>query len=73
MKKTLSLLLALVMIFGLAATSAMADEPATEEDALVVDTCILLEADDAMINNCWLSTPRHPSSMPTATQLRMWS
>lgn len=50
MKKTLSLLLALVMIFGLAATSAMADEPATEEDALVVDTCILKEADDNMIN-----------------------
>ncbi len=45
MKKTVSLLLALVMIFALGAMSAMAD------DALVVDTCILKEADDAMINN----------------------
>ena len=68
MKKTISLLLALVMIFALcacgktaapAATEAPAPaaEPAAEPeaepetDALVVDTCILKEADDAMINN----------------------
>ena len=50
MKKTLSLLLALVMVFGLAATTAFADA-AEETDALVVDTCILKEADDNMINN----------------------
>ena len=50
MKKTLSLLLALVMVFGLVATTAFADA-AEETDALVVDTCILKEADDNMINN----------------------
>ena len=50
MKKTLSLLLALVMVFGLASTTAFADA-AEETDALVVDTCILKEADDNMINN----------------------
>ena len=44
MKKAVSLFLAMVMIFGLAALSASA------EDALVVDTCILKEADDNMIN-----------------------
>ena len=78
MKKIVSLILALVMIFALAACgqsaapaateapaaaeapapveepaeeAAPAEEPAPEADALVVDTCILLEADDAMINN----------------------
>ena len=80
MKKIVSLLLALVMIFALAACgqsaapapaateapaaveepaaesapveeAAPAEEPAPEADALVVDTCILMEADDAMINN----------------------
>ena len=72
MKKTVSLLLALVMIFTLCACGqaaapaateapapaeapaekpAPAEEPAAEADALVVDTCILKEADDAMINN----------------------
>ena len=44
MKKIVSLFLALVMLFGFAALSASAD------DALVVDTCILKEADDNMIN-----------------------
>ena len=78
MKKIVSLLLALVMIFALAACGqsaapapaateapAPAAEPAAEPapveepvptpvydgDELVVDTCILKEADDAMINN----------------------
>ena len=78
MKKIVSLLLALTMVFALAAcgqsaapapaaTAAPApaateapapaaepaptEEPAPEADALVVDTCILKEADDAMINN----------------------
>ena len=84
MKKIVSLLLALVMIFALAACGqsaapapaateapAAAEEPAAEPapaeeaapaeepaptpvfngDELVVDTCILKEADDAMINN----------------------
>ena len=31
--------------------AAPVEEPARETDAVVVDTCILLEADDAMINN----------------------
>ncbi len=44
MKKTVSLLLALVMILALAACGKQAAAP-------VVDTCILKEADDAMINN----------------------
>ena len=44
MKKIVSLLLALVMVFALGAVPALADGP-------VVDTCILKEADDAMINN----------------------
>ena len=44
MKKTVSLFLALAMLFGFAALSASAD------DGLVVDTCILKEADDNMIN-----------------------
>ena len=56
MKKIVSLLLALIMIssfcaFSQQAEAAAAEEPAPEADALVVDTCILLEADDAMINN----------------------
>ena len=72
MKKTISLLFALIMILALAAcgqsaapaaptaTEAPAAEPAPAEEpapveepapALVVDTCILKEADDAMINN----------------------
>ena len=80
MKKIVSLLLAMIMIFALAACgqsaapapaateapaaveepaaesapveeAAPAEEPAPETDALVVDTCILKEADDAMINN----------------------
>ena len=77
MKKTISLLLALVMILALcacgaqsvpAAESAPVEEPAAAEapaaepapveepavaeaDALVVDTCILMEADENMINN----------------------
>ena len=49
MKKTVSLLLALIMILAFGAVPAMADD--SKKDALVVDTCILLEADDAMINN----------------------
>ena len=49
MKKIISLLLVLTMVFALGAVSAMADD--AREDALVVDTCILKEADDAMINN----------------------
>ncbi len=78
MKKIVSLILALVMIFALAACgqsaapeatqapapaeepavepapaedAAPAEEPAPEANALVVDTCILKEADDDMINN----------------------
>ena len=66
MKKLISLLLALVMILGLTACRATATptEPATEpandvteevteevtEAGLVVDTCILMEADDNMLN-----------------------
>ena len=50
MKKIVSLLLALIMVFALTSVSALA-EAAEEKDALVVDTCILKEADDAMINN----------------------
>ena len=78
MKKIVSLLLALIMVFALAACGQSAapapaataspvpaateapapaaepaptEEPAPEAGALVVDTCILKEADDAMINN----------------------
>ena len=51
MKKTLSLLLALVMLFSLGISAFAADAPAEEADALVVDTMILKEADDNMINN----------------------
>ena len=59
MKKLISLLLVLVMAFGLVACGATATptEPATEptvedvtEAGLVVDTCILMEADDNMLN-----------------------
>ena len=45
MKKTISLLLALIMILALCACGK------TAAPAAVVDTCILMEADDAMINN----------------------
>ena len=51
MKKTLSLLLALVMLFTLGISAFAADAPAEETDALVVDTMILKESDDNMINN----------------------
>ena len=51
MKKTLSLLLALVMLFSLGIPAFAADAPAEETDALVVDTMILKESDDNMINN----------------------
>ena len=44
MKKYLALILALVMVFALAACGKQAAAP-------VVDTCILKEADEAMINN----------------------
>ena len=48
MKKIVSLVLALVMLFALTAVSALADNE--KADALVVDTMILKEADDNMIN-----------------------
>ena len=51
MKQTLSLLLALVMLFSLGISAFAADAPAEEADALVVDTMILKESDDNMINN----------------------
>ncbi|MBR4473440.1 MAG: substrate-binding domain-containing protein [Oscillospiraceae bacterium] len=53
MKKTVSLLLALIMLLSLGAVSfaEKKDADTEEKDALVVDTCILKEADDAMINN----------------------
>lgn len=71
MKKLISLLLALVMVMGLAACGASkpaettaapttapvvteaataAETEASTEPALVVDTCILMEADDDMLN-----------------------
>ena len=59
MKKLISLLLVLVLVLGLAAcgTTANPTEPSTEpsteevtEAGLVVDTCILMEADDNMLN-----------------------
>ena len=59
MKKLISLLLALTLILGLAAcgTTPAPTEPATEpvvedstEAGVVVDTCILMEADDNMLN-----------------------
>ena len=58
MKKIISLLLALTMVLGLAAcgTPATPTEPAADptdaptEAGLVVDTCILMEADDNMLN-----------------------
>ena len=48
MKKTVSLFLALVMLFALTAVAAVAD--GAEADALLDDTMILKEADDNMIN-----------------------
>ena len=49
MKKLISLLLVLVMLLGLAACGA--DKPAEPTEAgLVVDTCILMEADSDMLN-----------------------
>ncbi|MCR5087899.1 MAG: substrate-binding domain-containing protein [Oscillospiraceae bacterium] len=51
MKRTISLLLTLIMIASLASFGAQVFADAAETDALVVDTCILLEADDNMINN----------------------
>ena len=60
MKKTLTMLLCAAMVTGLFATSAAASSAESTsassavseaEDALVVNTTILLEADDAMINN----------------------
>ncbi|MBQ9662042.1 MAG: substrate-binding domain-containing protein [Oscillospiraceae bacterium] len=50
MKKPISLLLCVVMLFALGSVAAFA-EAAEETDALVVDTMILKEADDNMINN----------------------
>ena len=64
MKKLISLLLALVLVLGLAACGATtpdptepATDPATDpvvedvtEAGVVVDTCILMEADDNMLN-----------------------
>ena len=50
MKRSIALLLLLALCMGLAACGQSA-APAPEKDALVVDTCILMEADDAMINN----------------------
>ena len=63
MKKLISLLLALTLILGLAAcgTTPAPTEPATDpatdpvvedvtEGGVVVDTCILMEADDNMLN-----------------------
>ena len=64
MKKLISLLLVLVMVLGLVAcgtanstptdpTDPVDTQPATEEvteAGLVVDTCILMEADDNMLN-----------------------
>ncbi|MBQ8236699.1 MAG: substrate-binding domain-containing protein [Oscillospiraceae bacterium] len=61
MKKLISLLLVLTMVLGLAACGTPAPDPtdptATEEvteevteAGLVVDTCILMEADDNMLN-----------------------
>ena len=52
MKKYISLLLALVMALGLVActtNNSNPTQPATEP-GLVVDTCILMEADDNMLN-----------------------
>ena len=51
MKKTVSLLLALVMLLALCACGGRQSAPAaTEADANIPDTCILKEADDNMIN-----------------------
>ena len=54
MKKLIALLMALAMVASLAACGAKTEAPATEapetEAALVVDTCILMEADSDMLN-----------------------
>ncbi len=55
MQKSVSLILALMLLLSLCACGKTAAPAATEQpapaDALVVDTCILKEADDAMVNN----------------------
>ena len=56
MKKLISLLLVLAMVLGLAACGTPAPDPTeppaeeVTEAGLVVDTCILMEADDNMLN-----------------------
>ena len=52
MKKIISLLLVLVMVLGLAACTAKPTDKQTPggENAVVVDTVILMEADDKMLN-----------------------
>ena len=51
MKKLISLLLALTMVLALAACGTTAPIETTAPTAeLVVDTCILKEADDKMLN-----------------------
>jgi ABC-type tungstate transport system permease subunit len=64
MKKILALLLALATVFALCACGS---QPETEEPAApAVDTCILLEADEAMINNYTLMAvnPEAPFADP---------
>ena len=76
MKKTLSLLLALVMLFSLGISAFAADAPAEETDALVVDTMILKESDDNMINNYTLLAVNPCSGCSPRSTLkpsRMWS
>ena len=52
MKKYLSLLLALIMVFALCACGGTEEPDPTQspDDAMVVDTVILKEADDSMLN-----------------------
>ena len=50
MKKIVSLLLALIMVLGMAACGAASAPAATEAPALAVDTVILMEADSDMKN-----------------------
>ena len=64
MKRLLTLLLALTMLFALGAASALADEAAS--GALVVDTCILKEADEAMFNNYTLLAVNHEAPFTDA-------